>query len=130
MHVLKPVVAQPDDFLQLHYGGQSMPESATTNLYQHPWSVPDHIGLAGSVEITRDSDDDGFHVIFTQYSWPVFMSERNHTGAFFFEDATVQHFQTVESLGTFSDAEELALFAWKRWRATGRPAASGLCLAG
>ena len=128
--VLNPAPAQEDDFLQLHYGTESSgsPQSATTNLYQHPWSVHDQIGLAGSIEITKDKDDDGYHVIFTQYSWLVFGQQRNSTGAFWLEDAGIMHFQTAESLPTFQDAEELALFAWKRWRATGRPASSGLVL--
>ena len=126
--VLNPTPAQEDDFLQLHYGTETSgpPQSATSNLYQHPWSVHDHIGLAGAIEITKDKDDHGYHVIFTQYSWSVFGQHRNSTGAFWLEDAGIMHFQTAESLPTFFDAEELALFAWKRWRATGRPASSGL----
>ena len=127
--VLNPTPAQEDDFLQLHYGTESnVPQSATSNLYQHPWSVHDHIGLAGEMEILRDPTDDGFRVVLRVYSWSVAPFGDGGLNAFDRWQCEAQWWETVETLVCFADAEALALFTWKRWRETGRPGASGLTL--
>ena len=131
---IQPTPAQADDFLQLHYENQyGMPEGASTSIYLHPWSIPDQIGLAAEVEIYRDGypcGDDGFRVRLITYSWSVGTGTGWGSPHQFerFDGCTCQAWESAETLGSFYDAEELALFAWKRWRATGRGGAACLLL--
>lgn len=126
---LFPTAAQKTDFLQLHYVNRcGYPEGATTSLYLHPWAVHDHIGLAGEMEILRDPTDDGFRVVLKVYSWSVAPFGDGGINSFDRWKCDAQWWESGETLGSFYDAEALALFTWKRWRETGRPGASGLTL--
>jgi hypothetical protein len=125
--ILFPTPSQESDFLQLHYVNHcGYPEGATTNLYLHPWAVHDNIGLAAEMEILRDTTDDGFRVVLKVYSWAVTSFGDGAVNAFDRYSCDAQWFESGETLGSFYDAEALALFTWKRWRETGRPGASGL----
>lgn len=129
MLTLFPTPAQETDFLQLHYVNHcGYPEGAHTSLYLHPWAIHDNIGLAGEMEILRDSDDDGFRVILRVYSWAVAPYGEGSIHSFIRSEADAQWWESGETFGTFFDAEAFALFTWERWRKTGRPGASGLSL--
>ena len=129
MLTLFPTPAQETDFLQLHYVNHcGYPEGAHTSLYLHPWAIHDNLGLAGEMEILRDSDDDGFRVILRVYSWAVAPFGDGSIHSFIRSQADAQWWESGETFGQFSDAEAFALFTWERWRKTGRPGASGLTL--
>ena len=126
---LFPTPAQETDFLQLHYVNHcGLPEGAHTSLYLHPWAVHDNIGLAGEMEVVRDPEDDGFRVVLRVYKWAVSPFGDGTPHMFDRDAADAQWWETGETLGTFSDAEALALFTWQQWRRTGRAGASGLTL--
>ena len=123
---LFPTPAQESDFLQLHYVNHcGYPEGATTSIYLHPWAVNDNIGLAGEMEILRDSTDDGFRVVLKVYSWSVAPFGDGAVSCFDRYSCDAQWYETGETLGSFYDAEALALFTWKRWRETARPGSTG-----
>jgi hypothetical protein len=123
---LRPLPAQDSDFLQLHYENQyGYPEGATSNLYQHPWSQHDYVGLAAVVEIERDSDD-GFRVRVIQYSWQAM--EPGCSPSLFerMDGCTVTVWDSHDTFGNFYDAEAYALFTWARWRVTGSAGRAGM----
>lgn len=129
MPYLYPTPSPETDFLQLHYVNHcGYPEGASASLYLHPWAVHDHIGLAGAMEILRDPSDDGFRVVLRVFSWRLAPFGDGSLNCFDRDDCTAQWWETGETLGTFFDAEALALFTWQRWRLTGRPGATGFRL--
>jgi hypothetical protein len=120
--------AQADEFLQLHYQNQyNQPEGATTSIYRHPWSDHDYMGLAAEMEITR-AGDDGYRVRLIAYSWDVWQPYGTTTKFERYKGCTVSVWDTHETFGNFYDAEAFALFAWARWRATGRGGSAGMLL--
>ena len=126
MPTLQPTPAQDTDFLQLHYVNQcGYPEGAFSSLYLHPWAVHDNLGLAGEMEIIRDPDDDGWRVVLRVFSWAVAPFGDASIHCFERFECDAQWWETSETLGSFYDAEALALFTWQQWRKTGRPGASG-----
>lgn len=123
---LHPYPAQSDDFLQLHYVNQcGYPEGASTSLYLHPWAQHDCLGLAGEMEIIRESDD-GYRVRLLNYVWNAWGASGSLASFERFNGCTVTLWDSHETFGQFYDAEAYALFAWSRWRATGSAGRAGM----
>lgn len=122
----RPYPAQESDFLQLHYENQyGYPEGAQSNLYRHPWSDHDNIGLAAEVEIVR-AGDDGFRVRLITYSWDAMAPGCSPALFECMNGCSCTAWDTHETFGLFTDAEAFAQFAWARWRATGRGGSTGM----
>jgi hypothetical protein len=122
----RPLPSQDSDFLQLHYENQyGSPDGATSNLYQHPFSQPDYVGMAAEVEIARASDD-GFRVRLIGYSWQAMASGCSPSIFERMNGCSVTVWDSHDTFGSFYDAEAFALFAWSRWRATGSGGRAGM----
>ena len=129
-----PDAAQPGDFLELSYGRTDcgQPLEASSAIYLHPWAAHDQIGLAAEVEITHlgtglVGEDSGFRLRLITYQWSVWHEHGGHLHKFeLYQGCTCQAWETAELLATYFDAEALAQFVWKRWRATGRANSAGL----
>lgn len=123
---INPQPAQPDDFLALEYSNAyGYPDGASSQIYRHPWSDHDHMGLAAEVEIVRELDS-GYRVQLIQYSWDTWSIGTSHTRFERFNGCSVQLWDSHETFGQFFNAEAYALFCWSRWRATGAPGAAGM----
>ena len=122
---LHPVPAQEDAFLQLHYeNSYGQPETATSSLYQHPWSQHDNMGLAAEVEIERGPED-GYVVALYVYSWNVWEGHGSPEIFERYQGCQADKWESAE-FSNFYDAEAFAQFAWGRWRDRGHPGAAGM----
>ena len=122
---MHPVPAQPTDHIELQYANSyGQPETATSGLYQHPWSQHDYMGLAAELEIMRVAGD-GLLVRLSVYSWSVWPEGASPNCFERYSGCQADLWESPEFCN-FWDAEEFAQFAWRRWRDTGRPAASGM----
>ena len=121
-----PYPAQIDNFIELRYecsGGR--PETASSSIYQHPWSQHDYMGLAAELQIFRDSDDD-FRVRLITYSWSVWDTKASPTAFERYSGCSVTVWDTHETFGQFVYAEAFAQFAWGSWRSSGTGGTSGM----
>ncbi len=123
---IHPYPAQIENFIELRYecsGGR--PETASSSIYQHPWSQHDYMGLAAELEIFRDSDD-GFRVRLITYSWSVWGKGASPTAFERYSGCSVTVWDTHETFGQFEYAQAFAQFAWGSWRSSGTGGSSGM----
>lgn len=105
--------------LRLEYTSHtgSQPTGAKSAREFHPWGTHDDIYLAAEFEVEPCRGEDGYVV------WACDITRRG--GASSTEPDSIVWYK-AGPFHTFTDAECFALFAYDRWRSTGRLSASGM----